>query len=99
MAFGKTELSRASGGGAAGRSSGAAGSSASASAAMSEEARLHAAISTEIDERRDFLQSMRAAGKGKEHEANIGGQIAERMEELAKLERLMADELKISHPS
>ena len=46
------------------------------------------AIVREIDERREFLENMRAAGKGKEHEAAILGQISERMADLKVLENL-----------
>lgn len=56
---------------------------------VSEEAALHQAISSEIDERRAFLDSMRAAGRAKEHEAVISAQIAERVQELKTVERLM----------
>lgn len=56
---------------------------------VSEEAALHASISREIDERRNFISTMRAAGRGKEHEASIAAQIAERVDELKTVERLM----------
>lgn len=57
--------------------------------AQSEEAALHEAIGAEIEERRAFLEDMRACGRGKEHEGPITAQIAERVEELKTLERLM----------
>ena len=54
----------------------------------SEEDSMREAIVREIDERREFLENMRAAGKGKEHEAAILGQISERMADLKVLENL-----------
>lgn len=46
------------------------------------------AIVGEIEERREFLESMVAMGKGGEHEAQIKGQIAERMRDLATLDSM-----------
>ena len=57
----------------------------------SEEDILRNQIVEEIDERREFLQSMRAAGRGKEHEDAILSQISERVADLKKLEELSAN--------
>ncbi len=59
--------------------------------AESEESRMHRAIVEEIRERRAFLEEMTALGRAAEHEAAIRAQIAERMNDLRKLQRLMAD--------
>jgi hypothetical protein len=54
----------------------------------SEEEALRSAIVEEIDERREFLDNMRALGKGKEHEARILGEISSRLADLKTLEKL-----------
>ena len=46
----------------------------------------------EIAERQQFLEHMRAMGKGEEHEAPIRLQVAERMGELGTLERMMRED-------
>lgn len=48
---------------------------------------LRSAIVGEIEERRQFLDAMGAAGKF-EHEAAVKAQIAERMNDLARLDKL-----------
>mmetsp|Transcript_23619 Transcript_23619/g.60269 ORF Transcript_23619/g.60269 Transcript_23619/m.60269 type:complete len:117 (+) Transcript_23619:355-705(+) len=58
---------------------------------QSEAASLHAQVSAEIEERNQFLDSMRKMGRGEEHEHTIKAQVAERMEELGKLERMMRE--------
>ena len=54
----------------------------------SAEAALRDEIVGEIAERQEFLDQMRAAGCGAEHEQTITGQIAERMDDLRRLEKL-----------
>ena len=54
----------------------------------SEEDALRSAIVTEIDERREFLDNMRALGKGKEHEEAILGEIYSRLADLKTLDKL-----------
>ena len=54
----------------------------------SEEEALRSAIVTEIDERREFLDNMRALGKGKEHQEQILGEISSRLADLKTLEKL-----------
>ena len=49
-------------------------------------------VSAEIAERQQFLEHMRAMGKGEEHEAPIRLQVAERMGELGTLERMMRED-------
>ena len=49
-------------------------------------------VSAEIAERQQFLEQMRAMGKGEEHEGSIRLQVAERMSELGTLERMMREE-------
>lgn len=58
----------------------------------SSEDGLRDSIVTEIDERREFLETMRAAGRSGEHESAIKGQIAERLNDLKRLDALMSDE-------
>lgn len=58
--------------------------------AQSDEAELHKAISAEIVERQQFLTEMRGAGSY-EHEAAVQAQVADRMADLRRLEKLMAD--------
>ena len=60
-------------------------------ASKSSEAALRDSIVAEIDERREFLEVMQAAGKT-EHEQAVRGQIAERLNDLKRLEKLMSDE-------
>lgn len=60
--------------------------------ASSEAAKIHEAISDEIAERQLFLADMRAAGRGPAHEAQMRSEIAERMQELQRVEQLMKDE-------
>jgi len=57
-------------------------------AKASQEQELRAAIADEIAERQQFLDSMRGAGRGGEHEATIEAQISERLADLATLDRL-----------
>jgi len=57
----------------------------------SEASALHAQVRAEIAERQEFLTSMRAMGRAAEHEDTIQQQVAERMTELRKLERMMRD--------
>lgn len=90
MTYGQAQLPAAAAGPSASARLRANKSSAPVPVDLSEEARLHKAICGEIDERREFLQSMRAAGRAAEHEAAIGAQIEERLGELAQLERMMA---------
>ena len=56
----------------------------------SAEAALRDSIVAEIDERREFLEVMRHAGKT-EHESAVQGQIAERLNDLKRLDALMTD--------
>jgi len=49
-------------------------------------------IEDEVAERHDFLDHMKAMGRGAEHEARITGEIAERMQDLKALDRLEAEE-------
>lgn len=66
----------------------AARAAASNQAPRSEVERLHEKVSTEIEERQAFIAEMRALGQTK-HEATIRGEIAQRMQELKRLEQLM----------
>ena len=52
---------------------------------------LRSSILAEIDERRQFVETMRAAGRT-EHEAAIKGQIAERLNDLKRLDALDSGE-------
>jgi len=52
---------------------------------------LRSSIIAEIDERRQFIETMRAAGKT-EHEEAIQGQIAERLNDLKRLEALESND-------
>lgn len=45
-------------------------------------------IEDEIAERHDFLDAMQKLGQGREHEARIKGEVAERMQDLRRLEKL-----------
>lgn len=45
-------------------------------------------IEDEIAERHDFLDAMRNLGQAKEHESRIKGEVAERMQDLRRLEQL-----------
>jgi len=54
----------------------------------SAESMLRGQIADEIAERQEFLETMRAMGKGAEHEAKLTGEIAERMQDLKALDRL-----------
>ncbi len=85
MTYGRAELGQPEAGGGAGEQP-----APPPARESSEEARLHAAISREIEERSDFLNSMRLAGRAQEHEGPIAAQIAERVEELRRLEAMMA---------
>jgi len=58
----------------------------------SEAQRLFDDTQAEIDERHSFLAEMREIGKGKEYEAIITGEIAERVRDLKKLDKLMSNE-------
>jgi len=60
--------------------------------AKSEAARLHEAIAEEIIERQEFLEEMRVAGRAQEIEGKLRREIAERMQELRRVEELMQDE-------
>ena len=55
---------------------------------------LHDQIADEIAERQRFIDSMRALGKAGQHELRIKNEIADRMSDLARVERLQraADE-------
>lgn len=48
-------------------------------------------VEQEIQDRQEFLAEMQAMGKGKEHEVNMLGEIDDRMRELERLERAMAE--------
>ena len=73
-----------------GNSVGAAGKGGSSSRGTEEE-QMRDQIIGEIDERKEFLDAMRAAGRGKEHEDAILGQISERLQDLRTLENLSKD--------
>ena len=64
------------------------GAAASNAPQCSAESSLRAQISDEIAERQDFLETMRAMGRGAEHEAKVKGEISERMQDLKALDRL-----------
>ena len=49
---------------------------------------LHDQIADEIAERQRFIDSMRALGKAGQHELRIKNEIADRMSDLARVERL-----------
>eukprot|EP00906_Rhabdomonas_costata_P032153 RCo045317 len=53
---------------------------------------LYVRIMAEIDERKEFLEEMRALGKAKEYEVKIRQEISQRLAELKRLERIIAEE-------
>ena len=57
-------------------------------APKNEQEELRGQIADEVAERQTFLDSMRAMGKGAEFEAQISAQIAERMDDLRRLDKL-----------
>ena len=58
----------------------------------SEHSELRVQIETEVQERQEFLDNMRALGHGKEHEAVIHGEIRDRLADLKVLDRLEAQD-------
>jgi len=58
----------------------------------SEAQRLFDETQAEIDERQSFLVEMREIGKGKEYDAIISGEIAERVRDLKALDKLISSE-------
>lgn len=64
------------------------GSAPAGGAAKSEEEELRAQIADEVAERQQFLDDMRTLGKANEYEAQINAQIAERLDDLKRLDKL-----------
>ena len=67
-------------------------SSTSPRAIASSDAALRDAIVDEIADRQTFLETMRQHGKGAEHESRINGEIAERLQDLKRVDQLIASE-------
>lgn len=53
---------------------------------------LYVKIVAEIDERKEFLEEMRSLGKAKDYEVRIRQEISQRLAELKKLDRIIAEE-------
>eukprot|EP01062_Namystynia_karyoxenos_P075152 TRINITY_DN7234_c0_g1_i1.p1 TRINITY_DN7234_c0_g1~~TRINITY_DN7234_c0_g1_i1.p1 ORF type:complete len:262 (+),score=101.88 TRINITY_DN7234_c0_g1_i1:95-787(+) len=53
---------------------------------------LFAEVEQEVQERREFLADMRRAGQGKKYEAQIKAEVAERVQQLRSIDRMIREE-------